>query len=66
MDKIFNHLYRIKQQYKEGLIDKTDALAALTNALIPVVLANAAEKSKIVAEVSRETRTLDKIRQIVR
>lgn len=65
MDDLFRKIEVIKLQYRDGLVDKTDALAQIANCVNRAVVDNSVVNRNKVAEITKETGALDKIRKIV-
>jgi len=66
VNDLFKKLESIRTKYKEGLIDKTDTLAAMVSEVLKETLENSVDNQKKADDIRTYTGALDKIRQIVR
>jgi len=65
MDDLFKLINEVQGNYRDGLIDKTDALALLTSHVVKETIDNASVNRNKAHDISEETGALEKIRQIV-
>ena len=65
MDDTFNRLEEIREQYQNGLIDKTDALSSMTILLVAEVIANSKDNRQRAGSYSNSVEKLRKIQEIM-
>ncbi len=65
MDDTFNRLEEIREQYRNGLIDKTDALSSMTILLVAEVIANSKDNRQRADSYSNSVEKLRKTQEIM-
>ncbi len=65
MDETFNRLEEIREQYQNGLIDKTDALASITILLVAEVIANSKDNRQHAGIYSNSVKKLRKLQDAI-